>query len=290
MYAWTAGGIKDSEKGCESFNYGDTNKCQSGYAAVVIGVMVTLLWLVAGAVSVYSLLHFRKHGYLPNSRPSISEPTMSEPKIFKKQKPMFPKLHRDRTDEEHGSVQTETEDGIHPGRKLSWGQSPPMTAPSRFELGLRPQFRPVSYGDPTRLDEKHEFAPRRAPTRNATPPRLQLWGTDNNAAPPALEFDYSNVPPTAKGPLDTRRGVLPPFVSPRAANAISSSNAAFDVRPSVLRGPNPGPASRHNGGYNSAYHTPLPTGMVQNGNSWRDDMLRGYNGQPLDFPKGDYSR
>ena len=264
--------------------------------------MLTILWLMAAGISIYCLLHYRKHGYLPNSRPSISEPkpNMTEPKVggfFSRAPktenappPPQTRLYRERLDIEHGSVHTETEDGLHPGRKLSWGQSPPLTAPSRFELGVRPQFRPVSYGDPKPLHENLAASSRNPATRNATPPRLQLWGTDNGRAP-SLVFDYTGIPITPKGPLDTRRGVLPPFVSPRGVNAVSSATSSYETQPTVLRNPAPGPASQHHGGYNSAYHTPLPTGMIEKGgNSWRDDMMRGYNGQQLDFSKGRYAR
>ena len=63
----------------------------------------------------------------------------------------------------------------------------------------------------------------------------------------------------------------------RTANATA---AAYDVRSEMFfgegRAPYPGPASVHRGGWNSAYHTPLPVGMMQGGggagrNSWRDD-------------------
>ena len=43
----------------------------------------------------------------------------------------------------------------------------------------------------------------------------------------------------------------------------------------VGRAPYPGPASVHRGGWNSAYHTPLPVGMQPQGagrNSWRDEV------------------
>jgi len=41
-----------------------------------------------------------------------------------------------------------------------------------------------------------------------------------------------------------------------------------------MKGPMPGPASEHQGGWRSAYHTPLPSAMPGAlGNSWRDERV-----------------
>ena len=311
VQVWTNGGIPDSTKGyCANFNFGDQDKCVISYGTVIIAVLIFVLWLIAAGVSVYSIIHLRKNGYLPNSRPSISKPQMIEPKFSLTtngsqdggQSRPRTRLYQER-DLEHGVAHTNTEHGAHPGRKVSWGQSPPMTAPPRMDIHTRPQFRTINYGEPQQLPtETTALSPQiDGPTtrRYALPPRLQLWGPDTRS--PALVMDYGAGLPTAgltpgltpsgHAPYDVRRTVMQPLPTAYGTmGAVSTGYAGYDSRRSVLRTPLPGPASMHNGGYNSAYHTPLPTGMAATGNSWRDDMAQAAANQQAIFPAGQYFR
>ena len=205
------------------------------------------------------------------------------------------RLYQER-DLERGTTHTNTEHGTHPGRKVSWGQSPPMTAPPRMDINTRPQFRQINYGEPPQQPtETTALSPRiDGPTtrRYAPPPRLQLWGPDTRS--PALVMDYAaavtpaGLTPSGHAPYDVRRTVMQPLPTAYGTmGAVSTGYAtAYDARRSVLRTPLPGPASMHMGGYNSAYHTPLPTGMAASGNSWRNDIAS----QQTAFPVDQYSR
>ena len=308
VQVWTNGGIPDSGKGyCANFKFGDQDKCVISYGTVIIAVLIFILWLVAAGVSVYSVIHLCKHGYLPNSRPSISKPQMIEPKFSlttndsrdTDQSRPSTRLYQER-DLERGVAHTETEYGTHPGRKVSYGQSPPMTAPPRMDIHTRPQFRTINYGEPKQAPtETTTLSPQiDGPTtrRYAPPPRLQLWGPDTQS--PALVMDYAagqataGLTPSGYAPYDVRRTVMQPLPTAYGTMGAVSTGyaAAYDSRRSVLRTPLPGPASMHAGGYNSAYHTPLPTGVAVSGNSWRDDMARAGANQQAIFPASQYYR
>ena len=229
---------------------------------------------------------------MPNTRPSISKPIFSESQselghasnMQEKNEKVRPRtrLYRNRTDEEHSSVHTETsvhtvtDDGLHPGRKLSWSQDPPLTAPPTYTQSGIPQWRAIHYGyGPT-----NEISPT-APIRRQTPPGFRRPAVNAYAfSPPHLHI-YPTVNPYAQqeGPVMSRTGL-----------------AAYDSLRDVMQGPLPGPASLHAGGYNSAYHTPLPTAMGTK-NSWRDEqgsdrpaLERGVSGGRLVFPEADHSR
>jgi len=85
----------------------------------------------------------------------------------------------------------------------------------------------------------------------------------------------------------------------------STAYAAYDSLRDVMRGPVPGPASEHRGGWRSAYHTPLPSAVGGGreglgreeggtGNSWRDERGVGAErtsaGGRLVFPEAERSR
>ena len=295
VQVWTNSGITDSGGGyCAHWSFGDQDKCVISYGMVIVAVLVFLLWIVAAGVSGYSLFYYRKNGYLPNSRPSISAPELIEPTIsrpvshVKAEETLHPESRSaSEPDLEKGSIHTETAEGTHPGRKLSWGQSPPMTAPSRFEIGTRPQFRQVSYES---TNESSPLSPRRRiSNRYATPPRLQLWGPGHSE--PTVVADYGSI--SAHGPKthDGRGAAAQSHGTGSSSAGVSSASSTHDgERRPVLRMPMPGPASKHSGGYNSAFHTPLPTAMMPTGNSWRDDMMKANVAPPAEFPKGNYSR
>ena len=276
VQVWTNTGISDSSKGyCENFRYGDKDKCVISYGTVFVAVLVFLTWVVAWALSFYLLLYYRRNGYLPNARPSISYPEHIEPKLSfgttstgHSRNGSKPTLHVDpHRDLEPGFTHTDTPNGTHPGRKLSWGASPPQTAPSRYGLGgSQPQFRPVSYGRGGANESTPLSPSRSAAYPGAQAPRLQVWGPDGAPAPQSVSASYGTL--AANGPVtaDVRR--LPSqyyageFGGPAPARGPSF---AYDAnrRPSVKM-----PDSRLTAGYSTAHNAPLPTPHGRPGSPW----------------------
>ena len=114
-----------------------------GSANLLSPLSYSLLYLASTAISVYSAVYLRRNGHLPNARPTISEPTSVEA-----QKYAFSSNPNDDIDQYHSGddgenghytsdgpprgdrddvdgsslLHTETNEGLHPGRPLSWGQ------------------------------------------------------------------------------------------------------------------------------------------------------------------------
>lgn len=151
-------------KGCAAFAYGPESKCSLSRATVAMGVVIMFvrpsagvspprikskangrarfLFIVTSVISIRALMHFRKHGSLPTaSSPSrASDPIEDQTKYAFSSNPHdeFDDDLEDRTarppprrdDNEYALLHTNTEDGTHPGRPLSWGRE---HAPSPFE-------------------------------------------------------------------------------------------------------------------------------------------------------------
>ena len=275
MQVWTNTGIPDSSKGyCENFGYGDKDKCVISYGSVLVAVLIFLIWVIASVISFYLLLYYRRNGYLPNSRPSISNPEMIEPKLSigtnssgHSRNGSKPTLQVDpNRDLEPGFTHTDTPNGTHPGRKLSWGASPPLTAPSRFgHGGSQPQFRAVSYR--RGANETTPLSPT-GPAANpwSQAPRLQVWGPDEAPAPQSITANYGTL--AANGPVtaDVRR--LPAHFSGMAFGGTAPGGGpsfAYDTnrRPSAKIAD-----SQLTAGYSTAHNTPLPTPLGRPGSPW----------------------
>ena len=276
---WTNSGITDGGKSyCDNFSFGDKDKCVISYGTVLIAVLVFLLWILALAIAVYLLLFYRRNGYLPNSRPSISNPSIIEPKFSVStdgsnlsRGASKPELHVDpNRDVEAGFAHTATPHGTHPGRKVSWGASPPLTAPSRFEAGgSQPQFNPVTYRRGGSPDEKTPLSPSKQGPRTAMAPSLQVWPPSSDAHP-SRSFATAYGTLAANGPVtaDVRRL---PFQQPGAGWGglgadTSSRSFAYDAnrRPSIRNNA----ASVHTAGYSTAHNTPLATPVPGSANPW----------------------
>jgi len=314
VQVWTDGGI-NGPKGCSNFAYGSQSKCSVSYATVYIGIIIFSLWLFASTISVYSVIFFHRNGSIPNQRPSISKPYFNEYSTEPGMPPgsisektsssrstsassrLRTRIHREpRIDEEKGiiSEQTETADGTHPGRKLSWGQSPPMTAPAYSTFGGT-QWRTIRYG-PVERRPSEDIAPFQS--QDQLPPRMSSRHPSNSPpqmnrrAVPGLYITPPQAPIPSQYPQTSQAAisyVQNPFAQ-RHVVPLSPSNqqAPYDALREVMRAPLPGPASLHAGGYTSAHHTPIK-------NSWREDLARERGEQMVQggivrFPEADYSR
>ena len=145
-----------SSGGCSTFAYGSAQKCETSKASVGFGVIVFLLFVLTSAISVYGLLKYRKTGILPYGssgthgkveqlpvedpnkdpwstntdeldRPSGNFESEADLRHAYGQIPpeddQGPLLRRSREDffhDAHSMVDTQTEDGAHPGRPLSY--------------------------------------------------------------------------------------------------------------------------------------------------------------------------
>ncbi|MCJ1417429.1 hypothetical protein MMC32_003773 [Xylographa parallela] len=284
VQVWTDSGANSSQ-GCAAFAFGSQSKCQVGYATVVFGVMIFVLWLVPSSISVHNLICLHRHGSMPSTKPEISKPIFDETRSTWSLRPGAQgrgvgnpqtRLDRGRLDEEHGSVHTETEEGTHPGRALSYGQDPPLTAPPTYTQSGLPQWKNIHYGDRTANEPQT--------ARHVSPPVIHRPGPGRYASPPRLE-----IHPPRPDILSPRN----PFVRDGTSSAtLATGRAGFDTLRGMPRVPVPGPASRHLGGYTSAHHTPLPAGMTPKKNSWQEEQgVRSPEDRGrLVFPEADYSR
>lgn len=164
---------------------------------------------------------------------------------------------------------------------MSYSKTPPMTAPVTFtssgvpQYGGVPQWRTIYYGQGD-ADEKSplrgnpplappsEFKPRRP-----SPPSLGFFRPANVYPPPPPQLQiFAPAPDAYTGNPYAQRAIV------SGQGARKPSYAAYDSIRDVMRGPLPGPASEHQGGWRSAYHTPLPSAIPGGlGNSWRDERV-----------------
>ena len=285
MQVWTNSGIPDGGKSyCDNFAFGDKDKCVVSYGTVLIAALIFLIWVLALAIAVYLLLFYRRNGYLPNSRPSISNPSLIEPKLsietsdaIESRSTSKPELKPDQhRDLEPGFTHTDTPHGTHPGkeqnhpalflttlidfyckgRKMSTGVSPPLTAPSRFDVeGSRPHFRTVSYRRGGANENTPLSASQQEPDAPSGAPRLQIWDPEHAPVHQSATANYGTLANSGPVTADVRR--LPPY-SPSPTVVRSGANYSFTFeanrRPSIRNTP-----SLLAAGYSSARYTPLPT-------------------------------
>ncbi|MCJ1403185.1 hypothetical protein MMC11_006408 [Xylographa trunciseda] len=184
---------------------------------------------------------------MPSSKPEISKPIFDETRGTWSLRSNAPEGHpqtrldRGRLDEEHGSVHTETEEGTHPGRALSFGQDPPLTAPATYAEAGPPQWKNIYYGDRSANEpqtERQVIPPgiyRPAPGRNASPPQLEIYTPRPEMLSPRTPYPYaqdgasSATIATGRAGLDTLRG-MPRIPIPGPANAIDLNEDDIPVK------------------------------------------------------------
>lgn len=144
---WNSSGIKqgaaekkipDNERNCTTFKYGSESKCNVSKASVGIGAMIFLFFAITTGVSIYYLLKFLREGVMPYQSSSVNPHHASgESAKDNAWSTEIETGHRDSVDStdrhtERGGNQeedeyallnsTETDEGRHPGRPLSWGE------------------------------------------------------------------------------------------------------------------------------------------------------------------------
>lgn len=190
--AWTNGGIKPDKgkSGCAAFVHGSESKCKLSKATIYVGVLIFLLFIVTSVISVYNLIEFRKTGVIPGpTRPSepveddqtkyafSSNPHDDLDEDIEDQPP--PVRPHGRDDDQYALLHTDTEDGTHPGRPLSWGRdrdhgpSPP-TGGQTFDEADTSYHGGATYNAGSRIaPEGNPFADQ------LPPPRRNVYDTDN---------------------------------------------------------------------------------------------------------------
>ena len=219
---------------------------------------------------------------MPNVRIKISKPSFDggeskaglDASTGHPQTRLHTPIPHDRRDRNYGSVHTETEDGTHPGRPLSWGQDPPLTAPPIYNQTGVPLFRPVQYSG--------------GPSNETEPKRQSMLGPNRKYNAPATLVSHPAI-------QRYNSNVGNPYAEDGSTLATGNAHGPYETLREVIRHPIPGPASMHAGGYNSAFHTPLPPGMGPVRNSCYDDQVIGVKGDDAGlgrfaFPQADYSR
>ncbi|KAJ4308922.1 hypothetical protein N0V94_009158 [Neodidymelliopsis sp. IMI 364377] len=142
---WNSQGIKDGAKekkiaeddrNCTTFAYGSESKCNVSKAAVGVGVMVFIFFLITSAISGYYLHKFLREGILPyessDPNPHYASGDNGKDNAWSTEIEQQNDSDDDDRHTERGGNQeedeyallhsTETDQGRHPGRPLSWGE------------------------------------------------------------------------------------------------------------------------------------------------------------------------
>ncbi|KAF2128501.1 hypothetical protein P153DRAFT_293347 [Dothidotthia symphoricarpi CBS 119687] len=132
--------IAEGDRNCTTFAYGNEKKCKVSTASVGLGAVICLLFVITTAVSGYYLRQFLREGSMPYQAAETDAHHISgdsaKDNAWSTEIEPHRNEHDDDDDEEdrrteHGGNQhedeyallhsTETEDGRHPGRPMSWG-------------------------------------------------------------------------------------------------------------------------------------------------------------------------
>lgn len=144
---WNSKGIRqgaidkkiDKNSGnCTTFAYGPEGKCKLSRATFGFGVVIWILFVITSCISAYYLVKFRKTGEIPGLK---TDPHQAAGGIEAQTKDAWsadtheidhPNDVEDETRTERGGNQeedeyallhsTDTDEGRHPGRPLSWGE------------------------------------------------------------------------------------------------------------------------------------------------------------------------
>ncbi|KAF2854181.1 hypothetical protein T440DRAFT_465180 [Plenodomus tracheiphilus IPT5] len=143
---WNSNGIKkgakekkvaDDDRNCTTFAYGSESKCKVSKASVGLGVVIFILFAITTGVSAYYFIKYKREGVLPyESKDPNPHHISGETSKDNAWSTEIETAHRDSAESvdrhtDHGSNQqedeyallhsTETDEGRHPGRPLSWG-------------------------------------------------------------------------------------------------------------------------------------------------------------------------
>ena len=179
---------------CSHFAYGSESKCTTSKASVGFGVVIFLSFAVTSAISIHGVLKYKKTGIMPYGNPgrhgrveqrgaedpnkdawstNTDELDPNHPSNRHSDEEPDPRraygqipaeedeeglLHRDSLhnpfQDTHSMAETQTEDGVHPGRPLSYQSSTNLSiAPPAYEEERRQEevVSPSGYVAPSAL-------------------------------------------------------------------------------------------------------------------------------------------
>ncbi|CBY00802.1 hypothetical protein IAQ61_011710 [Plenodomus lingam] len=164
---WNSNGIKkgaqekkvaDDDRNCSTFAYGSESKCKVSKASVGMGVVIFILFGITTGISSYYFVKYKREGVLPyesnKANPHYVSGESPKDNAWSTEIETAQRNSTDSTDQhtDHGSSQqedeyallhsTETDEGRHPGRPLSWGSD-------RNDGYSRPVPSYAEYRDPT---------------------------------------------------------------------------------------------------------------------------------------------
>ncbi|XPS99300.1 hypothetical protein M3J09_008479 [Ascochyta lentis] len=156
---WNSEGIKegakekkigDNDRNCTTFKYGSESMCNISKGSVGIGVMVFIFFGLTSAISGYYMHKFLREGVLPyesqKENPYYASGDNSKDNAWSTEIETHDSDDDDRHTERGGNQEedeyallhsTETDQGRHPGRPLSWGE----------DRNGDPYDRPTGYAD-----------------------------------------------------------------------------------------------------------------------------------------------
>ncbi|KAF2747687.1 hypothetical protein M011DRAFT_467300 [Sporormia fimetaria CBS 119925] len=144
--AWNSQGIKDGAKekklkddddrNCTTFKFGPEDKCELSKANAGIGAVIFVFFAITTGISTYYLIKFRKEGVMPYQAkemdPHHTSGETHKDNAWSTEIGQHDPFDDDDRHTERGGRQeedeyallnsTETDDGRHPGRPLSWGE------------------------------------------------------------------------------------------------------------------------------------------------------------------------
>ncbi|EMD92614.1 hypothetical protein COCC4DRAFT_130661 [Bipolaris maydis ATCC 48331] len=217
---WNSEGIKegaakakipDDKRNCTTFIYGDEAKCKVSKAAVGVGVMVFLFFALTTGISAYYLHKFLREGEMPyqssssNPHYASGDSAYNNPKDAAWSTEIETAHGRNSSDSldqrtEHGGNQqedeyallhsTETDEGRHPGRPLSWGAG--RTAPPYADYSTHSRGPSVVAGADALSPSGYEEY--RSQTAPGLAPFTGLSGIDRQPSHTGSGYSFSGGP------------------------------------------------------------------------------------------------
>ncbi|KAF2004502.1 hypothetical protein P154DRAFT_519362 [Amniculicola lignicola CBS 123094] len=149
--------IAEGDGNCTTFKFGPEAKCKLSRATVGFGIVIFIMFIITTSISAYYTIKFRKEGVLPYEGKEIN-PHHAGGELPNKDNAWSTEIEAHDSDDddrhtERGGNQeedeyallhsTETDEGRHPGRPLSWGDD--RRASDGYQGHPAPPY--VNYGD-----------------------------------------------------------------------------------------------------------------------------------------------
>jgi hypothetical protein len=165
--------VDDDKRDCKTFLYGNEAKCNHSKAAVGMGAIVFFCFIISTAISSYYMFKYLREGAMPYESQEMDPHYQSGESA--KDNAWSTEIEQDDDDDRHtdrGGRQeedeyallngTDTDQGRHPGRPLSWGED-------RNAYGPGPGY--AEYRDPSDVLSPGGYEEYRREAAGSTEPR-----------------------------------------------------------------------------------------------------------------------